>query len=115
MLRSDDDGATWQDILAYRGGNGQLACTEVGDWNIRVAHLVYDPTDPNRLFVARVAADPHTQSVMTSGVTMTRDAGSSWTDLASQQMGSIADLALGPERDSLYVATDQGVWRLELS
>ena len=123
VLRSDDDGVTWQDVLAYRGGGGP-DCTEPGDWNVQLAGLAYDPEDPDRLYVARVAYDPHADfsqpaefvyAVMASGITMTRDAGTTWTDLASQQMGRLTDLTFGPDRDALYAATDQGVWRLDLS
>lgn len=116
VLRSEDDGSTWQEILAYRGGgSGQLPCTEAGDWNVRIAGLAYDSDNPDRLYVARIATDPHAHSVISSGVTMTPNGGITWTDLASQQMGSIAALALGPDSASLYAATDQGVWRLDVS
>jgi hypothetical protein len=86
--------------------------------------LVSDSADPDRLYVARVAYDPHADvsqtapnlyTVMTSVISMTRDAGITWTDLASQQMGLITHLALGPDRNSLFTATNQGVWRLDLS
>jgi photosystem II stability/assembly factor-like uncharacterized protein len=123
VLRSDDDGATWQDVLAYRGG-GLPDCTEPGDWNVQLAGLAYDPEDPDRLYVARIAYDPRADfsqpaesvyPVVASGITMTRDAGTTWTDLAGQQLGRLTDLALGSDHDALYAATDQGAWRLDLS
>ena len=123
VLRSDDDGATWQGVLVYRG-DGQADCTQPGDWNVQLAGLAYDPGDSDRLYVARIAYDPHADfsqpaesvyAVVTSGITMTRDAGTTWTDLAGQQMGRLIDLAMGSDHDALYAATDQGVWRLDLS
>ena len=123
VFRSDDDGAIWQEVLGFRGGGGS-SCTEPGDWNVQLAGLAYDPAYPDRVFVARIAHDPHADfnqppdywyPVRTSGITMTTDAGSTWTDLASQQLGVIFDVAMGPDRRSLYAATDLGIWRLGLS
>ena len=37
-----------------------------------------------------------------------------WGDLGRQDLGTIADLALGIDGVNLYAASDQGLWRLNL-
>ena len=38
-----------------------------------------------------------------------------WSDLGSQQMGDVKDMALGIDAQSLFLASDQGVFRLALN
>ena len=115
LLRSDDDGTSWQSVLAFRGG-GSADCTETGELNVQIAGLAADDT---RLYVARNASRPGTfprpETIVTSGVMVSTDDGATWNDLGSQQLGHMTDLALGPDRRWLFAATDQGLLRLELS
>ena len=109
LLLSDDDGATWQDVLAYRCRTAaDPGCQTPGNGNVQIVGLAYDPMDPDRLYVARVAGG-------SGGIAMTTDAGSTWNNLANQDLGMLFDLALAPDRKTLYAATDHGVWRLDLS
>ena len=115
VLRSDDDGAMWTPMLAYDGG-GTFTPTGTAPtgWNIQIAGLAYAPSTPDTLYVARTAFNPADQSIQTSGVSTTNDGGVTWSDLGSQQLGQLADLALGIDGQSLYLASDQGLFRFSL-
>jgi len=52
---------------------------------------------------------------VTSGVMQSTNAGATWNDLGSQQLGCITDLALGPDGHSLFAATDDGLFRLDIT
>jgi photosystem II stability/assembly factor-like uncharacterized protein len=121
VLRSDDDGTAWAPILSFDGGGtfaSESPGTDLNKWNIRIAGLADDPSAPDTLYVARTAIDPYTgqdtQPVLTSGVTMTTDGGVTWSDLGSQQLGQLNDLALGIDGKNLYAASDKGLFRLQL-
>jgi hypothetical protein len=90
LFRSDDDGATWAEILAFASGPS-------------VVGAAYDPSDPDHVFAA----------LTTAVVMRSDDAGASWTDLPTGPT-QIADLLLTPGRQALLAATNQGVWRLDL-
>jgi hypothetical protein len=114
--RSDDDGATWTPILSYEGGGTfGPAGTDPDAWNIQINGLAYAPSAPEILYVARTALSPADQSVQTSGVSVSRDGGVTWSDLGRQQaLGHLADLQLGVDGQNLYLASDQGLYRLGL-
>jgi photosystem II stability/assembly factor-like uncharacterized protein len=115
VLRTDDDGATWTQILAYDGGGVfGPAGTDPNAWNIQVAGIAFAPSAPDTLYVARTAFNSADQSVRTSGVATSSDAGANWSDLGSQQLGQVADLALGVDGQNLYLASDEGLFRLGL-
>jgi hypothetical protein len=121
VQRSDDNGATWSEILAYRGGGRQGTSSPDADpneLNITIAGLVYNPTHPDTLYVARTAfgaaGTEDGSTVVTSGVTVSTDGGATWSDLGSQQMGKVADLALGIDAKNLYLGSDQGLFALPL-
>jgi hypothetical protein len=115
LLRTDNDGATWHTVLTFRGG-GDGGCTEPGDFDVQIGGLTMD--DQGRLYLARNAYAPGAvlkdDTLITSGVAFSADQGATWSDLASQQSGRITDLELGPDRQSLFAATDQGLYRLAL-
>jgi hypothetical protein len=114
LTRSDDDGATWATALDYVGGG--LNDPDKSNWSIKIAALAYDAANPDSVFVARnafVQGSPPT--LTTSGVTVSQDGGQTWNDLGSQQVGTIADLALGIDGHYLFLATDRGVARLPLT
>jgi photosystem II stability/assembly factor-like uncharacterized protein len=89
LFRTDDDGATWSDVLAYATGPALMGVT-------------YDPWTPDRV-VAALSND---------AVTRSDDGGASWTDLASGPT-DLTDVLLTPGSEALLAATQHGVWRLE--
>jgi hypothetical protein len=109
LVRSDDDGASWTSILAYRGGGSPGYAGPDNDPtapNITLGGLTYDPSNPDRVY-AGLAADG-------SGVITTPDGGATWLSLGQQPIGVVRDLVLGVDARNLYAATDTGVWRFEL-
>jgi hypothetical protein len=118
VFHSDDDGATWHQVLAFQGGGTPGYNCEPGDWSVRIRGVANDTSDDARLYVARAAYRPGTfqpDDIVTSGIMMTADGGGSWTDLGRQDMGNLSHLALGPDGRTLYAANDEGVWRLDMS
>jgi photosystem II stability/assembly factor-like uncharacterized protein len=86
LLRSDDDGYTWAEILV----NG-------------ITSVAFDLSSPDRLFVG----------LGTSGVYTSADGGATWMDLgAVGENLQVRDLALGADGRTLYAATNRGIWRL---
>jgi photosystem II stability/assembly factor-like uncharacterized protein len=113
LLRSDDDGASWDTALDFQGGG--TFDTDKSNFSVAIAALAYDPSNPDTVYVARTGAFPgFPPTVVTSGITTSSDGGQSWNDLGNQQMGNIADLALGIDGRYLFAATDHGVARLAL-
>jgi hypothetical protein len=90
LLRSDDDGATWADVLAFASGPS-------------VAGAAYDPSSPDHVFAA----------LTTDVVRRSDDGGASWSDLPLGP-SRVADLLLTPGGQALLAATNQGVWRIEV-
>jgi hypothetical protein len=109
LVRSDDDGASWTSVLAYRGGGSPGFAGPDNDPsapNITLGGLTHDPTNPDRVYVG-LASDG-------SGVLTSPDGGTTWCSLGQQPIGSVRDLVLGVDGRNLYAATDAGVWRFEL-
>ncbi len=115
VVRSDDDGTTWTPILAYDGGGtfGPVG-TDPNAWDVEIAGLASAPSAPDTLYLARTAVSPADRSVQTSGVATSIDGGATWSDLGSQQLGQLADLALGIDGQNLYLASDKGLFQLPL-
>ena len=117
VYRSDDDGATWSAVLAFR--DGVVANSEtVGGAGTLVSGIAYDPLVPDHLWVAltTIAADPDDPSVrnVTGRIAESHDGGASWAD-PDQAIGPANDLALGVDGRNLYASTPTGVWRLNLN
>ena len=109
LVRSDDDGASWASILAYRGGGSPGFAGPDNDPsapNITLGGLTYDPSNPDRVFVG-LAGDG-------SGAMFSPNGGTTWCSVGQQPIGAVRDLALGVDRANLYAATDSGVWRFQL-
>jgi photosystem II stability/assembly factor-like uncharacterized protein len=91
MLRSDDGGATWDEVFATSAAFGGIA---------------YDPSQPARVYVALNGDE--------SGVQVSVDGGLSWEPIGQGSLEQVRDLAVGIDGANLYAATDHGVWRLPL-
>ena len=127
LFRSDDEGATWNEVLAFRIGQtlsepaAPLACTPGSGCDqqaptVRLDGLTYDPSAPEHLFVGlnEYNSSGYQRARNGSQVLASADSGTTWTALGSTNPGEIHDLALGIDGTSLYAATDRGVWRLAL-
>jgi hypothetical protein len=113
LLRSDDDGASWNLVLNHVGGGS--ADADKNNWSVSIAAIAYDPSNPDHVYVARNGAFfgfPPTP--VTSGLTASSDGGQTWNDVGNQQLGTISDLALGIDGHFLFLASDRGVARLPL-
>ncbi len=113
LFRSDDDAASWAEVLAFRGGGSYR---EPDAPNVRIGGLAYDPDQPDRVYVAlnRTLGSASDQTWLGSLALVSADGGASWSDLAEQDLGRVADLALGIDGQNLYAATDRGLRRLRL-
>ena len=106
VFRTDNDGASWSEVLAYQGGGTIQQPGQTPGPNVQIGGLTFDPTAPERVYVGLREGG--------SGVQASADAGQSWAPLGQQELGPINDLALGIDARNLYAATDQGLWRLAL-
>jgi photosystem II stability/assembly factor-like uncharacterized protein len=97
LARTDDDGRTWLPVLDP---------SPAADRNPQVRGLAYDPAAPDRVFAALTEEQ---------GVLASADAGATWADLSPAPAGQVNDLALGIDARYLFAATDQGVWRADLT
>ena len=95
--RSDDEGRTWTLLLTTVADGAP----EPGD---RITALTYDPARPDVVYIA-----------VEGGVRASNDGGVTWTELGRQDLPRINDLALGVDRQNLYAATEQGLYRLRLA
>jgi photosystem II stability/assembly factor-like uncharacterized protein len=91
VFRTDDDGASWADVLQSPTGPA-------------VTGLTYDPDAPDRVYAG----------LSSGAVKRSTDGGASWADLGRQDLGRLNDLALGIDGANLYAATEQGVGRMRL-
>jgi hypothetical protein len=109
LFRSDDDGGSWTEVLAHHDGTPRPQPT-----NAQIAALAYDPARPDRVYVGvnEFAGQSANRVLATSRVRASADGGATWSDLGQRELGTISDLALGIDGQSLYAASDRGVWRL---
>jgi hypothetical protein len=120
VLRSDDDGATWEEVLAAPDGlaPGGLASGDPSQASYgRVLGLVCDPAAPERVYVALSAGFSAGPPGRREAVRWSPDGGRTWQDAGRGQeaLEGIHDLALGVDGRTLYAATGRGVWRLRLA
>ena len=117
VFRSDDDGATWTGVLASRGGGTpgyQQPDDDPDAPNVRLGGLVVNPGDVERVYVGQLSYTQYPpQDPVAGGVLASLDAGTSWNPLG-QDLGGVNDLILGDDGQTLYAATNQGVWRIML-
>ena len=112
IFRSDDDAATWTEILTYRGGGSD---PRTGGPNVYVGGLAYDQANPDTVYVGLVDIGTYPPRRDSLGVRVSRDGGASWSDLGRADIGAVNDLALGVDGKYLYAATDQGIFRMHLT
>jgi hypothetical protein len=86
VLRSDDGGLTWNEVLAAGAAFGGLA---------------YDASQPARVYVALNGEE--------GGVQVSANGGLSWDPIRGGGLAQVRDLALGIDGANLYAATDHGV------
>lgn len=122
LYRTDDDGSTWAEVLHPAQMCSPDEC-RTGDF-VQVGGLAYDSTQPDTIYLGlRVFAQDAISlgSAVISGqpydgqVQMSSDGGATWRVVGQQDIGAVNDLALGIDKQNLYAATDQEVWRLRLS
>jgi photosystem II stability/assembly factor-like uncharacterized protein len=90
LLRSDDDGVTWDRMLSKPG-------TEI-------TGLAYDALDPEWVYV----------SLRKGVVLASRDGGHTWYPSVRQDVGEVGSLVILIGTRDLYAATGSGVWGLRL-
>ena len=89
LFRSDDDAATWTEILSFGSGPS-------------VQGLACHPSLPQRVYAG-----------LTTGAVQSSDnAGMTWSDLGQNGLGGMEDLALSRNETTLFAATPTGVWRM---
>jgi photosystem II stability/assembly factor-like uncharacterized protein len=120
LMRSDDDGTTWSEVLAFHGGGtpGYRQPEDPPDApNVRIGGLVIDAANADQIqvYVGLVVYDRYPpRRPVGGGVLVSADGGASWAALG-RDLGGVNDLVLSPETQSLYAATVQGLWRLDLA
>jgi hypothetical protein len=118
VFRSDDDGTSWNEVLAYHGGGtpGYRQPDDDPDApDVRIGGLVVDPANADLAYLGLQVYHGYPPVQMVGGgVLVSSDGGASWAALG-QDLGGISDLVFSPENQCLYAATDQGLWRLALS
>jgi photosystem II stability/assembly factor-like uncharacterized protein len=93
LFRSDDSAQTWTSVLEYRQPDTD---TGIGD-------VAYNPSAPDHVWVALNGGG--------DGVLTSSDGGDTWQEDGAHGAGAGRRLILGIDARSLYLATDQGVWR----
>ena len=96
LLRSDDDGATWNQVLQTESAVQRLCA------------VAYDPTNPDTVWVAA----GQTPDPTLTGVRASSDAGRTWSYLGRQDIGWVNALARAADGSVLLAATNEGIWRL---
>jgi photosystem II stability/assembly factor-like uncharacterized protein len=116
VVRSDDDGATWNEVLAYRGGGSPGFAPDVDPNapNVRLGGLTYEPAQPEHVYIGRQVFPGFFEPPAGGAVAFSSDGGASWADLGRQDIGAVSDLALSVDGRWLFAATDQGLWRWRL-
>lgn len=116
LFRSDDDGATWDEVLAYRGGGSPGFAPDVDPTapNVRLGGLAYEPAQPDHVYVGRQVFPGFFEPAAGGAVAASLDGGETWADLGRQDIGAVSDLAVGADGVWLFAATDQGLWRWRL-
>jgi photosystem II stability/assembly factor-like uncharacterized protein len=118
VLRSDDDAATWKEMLTYWGGGSDPQRQTSPDAPLMVlGGLAYDSAQPDHVYVAINESRGwfSQRSWLGSWLQASRDGGASWTVLDDKDIGAVSDLALSVDGTTLYAATDQGVFRMHLT
>jgi hypothetical protein len=84
--------------------------------NVRLGGLAYEAARPDRVYVGvnEYARDASGRTVAHSSLNMSVNGGAAWNDLGRRDLGEIRDLSPDLDGRTLYLATDQGVWRLRL-
>lgn len=105
VWRSEDDGRTWTEVLAFERARLPEPDGKVAP-DLDIGGLAYDPSNPDRVFAALAGEG--------EGVQVSLDGGASWGPLGRQDLGRASALALGIDGRNLYAATERGLWRLRL-
>jgi hypothetical protein len=116
VFRSDDDGATWNEVLAYRGG-GSRALRRTWTRTPRMcASAAWRTTRRSRTTstLADKVFPGFFEPPAGGAVAASLDGGETWADLGRQDIGAVSDLAVGADGGWLFAATDQGLWRWRL-
>ena len=106
ISRSDDDGATWQTIDEYKEG-GQVNRGP----NVSIGGLAIDPTRSDRLLLGLNASGRPRTASTPAPLRLSDDGGATWTDVTPPDLGKINDVKFGIDGGTMFVATDDGVWR----
>jgi hypothetical protein len=111
-----DDGVTWITVYEDHGGSPDRNTAKPVDF---VSELAYNPQRPDDVYAVVVHYEPdprpfyeHTYAGFT--VRMSRDGGSTWTDLGAPDGPSVSGLAVGVDGRYLFAATSKGVYRIAL-
>jgi photosystem II stability/assembly factor-like uncharacterized protein len=112
LLRSDDAGDSWAELLVFSGGGTMRPPEEP---LVTIGGLANDRAAPDRVYAALNEC-----AVVSAGrqcvghVRRSTDGGEGWEDLGHQDLAPINSLALGVDGRNLYAATGEGLWRLPL-
>jgi photosystem II stability/assembly factor-like uncharacterized protein len=96
LLRTIDGGRSWDVILAPRSTQGASATV--------ISTVVRPGTGLDQLLLGLSGAG--------QGVLWSRDSGSSWVPIGRRSIGAVGSLAYIAASDTLYAATDTGLWRI---
>lgn len=102
LSRSDDGGETWTEIRGDPPDSHEL-----------IDAAACDPTNPDRLYIAR-QAKANTVATGPVAVLATTDGGATWEDTGLPADVKTRAMAMGIDGRYLFAATDKGVWRLPL-
>jgi len=131
-MRSDDDGATWLQVLSVGGTASTAVRNRAGT---PVPGVSWDLVEPIRFDLVGVAIGPADPPVAYVGIAQVVTVGKErptsgrilryalepsstdseygpWRDLAITSQGRLLDLAVSTDGQFLYAATENGLWRL---
>jgi hypothetical protein len=111
-----DDGETWTTVYEDHGGEPDKNTARPVDF---VTRLAYNPQRPDDLYAVFSHYEPGEQTFKEhreAGFTvrMSRDGGSTWSDLGTPVAPSVSGLAVGVDGRYLFAATGKGVYRIAL-